>query len=42
MKSIFARIIMFSMLFCFAGIGSARDISVVNNLADLENIVNST
>jgi hypothetical protein len=42
MKSVFAKLIMFSMLFCFAGITSARDVPVVTNLTDLESIVNST
>jgi hypothetical protein len=42
MKSVFAKIIIYSMLFCLAGITSAEDIPVVTNLADLESIVNST
>jgi len=42
MKFVFAKIIICSMLFCFAGTTSARDIPVVTNIADMENIVNST
>ena len=41
-KFVFAKIIIYSMLFCFAGISSAKDIPVVTNLTDLENIVNFT
>jgi len=42
MKSVSAKLIMFSLLFFFVGTTSARDVPVVTNLTDLENIVNST
>ncbi|MDA3910737.1 MAG: hypothetical protein PF448_05210, partial [Bacteroidales bacterium] len=42
MKFVFAKIIIFAALFCFAEIIFAKDIQVVTSLDDLEDIVNYT